>query len=160
MTWEYNDDYKWDDDDTKQYTNPEIEMTNFIYKLQDYQHLKQYYKEMEPLEQQEVEDFEEFDIDELENQIKNYEEPHIEDYDNISDCDLHGVFVLARTFKEKVSLLNIQSRLNSTKLIKRLIKHTNVLYISSEEQWKKKVKMMLCQTFSTITTKITKQHSP
>ena len=60
--------------------------------------------------------------------------------------DGNDVFLLARTSKEKSYFPTIQSRLNPLKVIKRRIKHTNVLYICSEEQWKRKVNNYMKQT--------------
>jgi hypothetical protein len=51
-----------------------------------------------------------------------------------------NTFVLARTLEEKSYFSTNQSTFNTTtKFIKRTIKHTNVLCICSEDQWKRQV---------------------
>ena len=67
--------------------------------------------------------------------------------DNNDDDQLNeeekDIYILARTSKEK-SCFAIY--LNTLKVIERTIKHTNVLYICPEEQWKRKVNNYLKQT--------------
>ena len=55
-------------------------------------------------------------------------------------------FILARSSDEKVYFPILQSRINETAIVGRTLKHSNVLCLFSEEQWKRKVNNYLAQT--------------
>ncbi|CAF1344572.1 unnamed protein product [Adineta steineri] len=142
---------QWEREVEKQYQERLQKMTFeqrfdlvFEEKLRDYQSFNQYHESMEFIEQKQVQDFEEeeeqFEPDEF---YHNVQEP-TQDFEHLED---EHTFILARTSKEKKTCVATrQSKLNASKIIERTIKHTNVLYICSEEQWQQKVNNYMEQT--------------
>ena len=62
------------------------------------------------------------------------------------EAEDEDTFVLARTSDEKLYFPILQSRINETTIVRRPLKHSNVLCIFSEEQWKRKVNNYMEQT--------------
>ena len=62
------------------------------------------------------------------------------------EAEDEDTLVLARTSDEKLYFPTLQSRINETTIVRRPLKHSNVLCIFSEEHWNRKVNNYMEQT--------------